>query len=114
MAQDGLLAGGDVTATSTGTGVPFWSALSTAGGVGQITFPNFHISSASSNTVDCWIDTSGASVIATTSASYRLRPGKSFPPFIISAAGRGTGYSGFSCTVAAGSSFAFLFWAAWR
>lgn len=114
MAQDGLLAGGDVTATSTGVGVAFWSALSTLGGVGQLVFPNLHIISASSNSVDCFIDISGPTAIATTSASYRLRPGKSFPPYVVSAAGRATGYTGFSCVVTAGSTSAFLYWGAWR
>jgi len=102
---DGLQVSGDLVATTSGaTGQSY-------GGVGQGLWLNFFITSASSNTVDTWIDITSSGAVASSSASYRLRPGKSFPPYIVSAAGRNAGYSGFS---AISSSSAFLSWIAWR
>ena len=101
---DGLQVSGDVAATTSVGTVSY-------GGVGQSIWLNFLITSASSNTVDTFIDITGSGAVASTSLGYRLRPGKSFPPYIVSAAGRNAGYSGFS---AISSSSAFLSWIAWR
>ena len=102
---DGLQVSGDLVATTSGaTGQSY-------GGVGQGLWLNFSIAAASSNTVDAFIDITSSGAVASSSAGFRLRPGKTFPPYIVSAAGRNAGYSGFS---AISSSSALLSWIAWR
>lgn len=112
---DGFQISGDVTATTTGAGIWYTpTATSTGSVVGNMRPLYFVIASASSNTADSFIDITGGAVVATSSAGYRLRPGKSFPPFPAERPGSNAGYSGFSAIQAAGTTAVFLSYAAWR